>query len=44
MKDSKNNIYISNERLPCEQPFQRVLTTYDGKVGMCCYDWGPHIQ
>ena len=40
MKDSKNNIYISNERLPCEQPFQRVLTTYDGKVGMCCYDWG----
>ena len=40
MKDSKNNIYISNERLPCEQPFQRVLTTYDGKVRMCCYDWG----
>ena len=40
MKDSKNNIFISNERLPCEQPFQRVLTTYDGKVGMCCYDWG----
>ena len=40
MKDSKNNIFISNERLPCEQPFQRLLTTYDGKVGMCCYDWG----
>ena len=40
MKDSKNNIFISNERLPCEQPFQRVLTTYDGKAGMCCYDWG----
>ena len=30
MKDSKNNIYISNQRLPCEQPFQRLLTTYDG--------------
>lgn len=40
LKDSKNNIYISEGRLPCEQPFQRVLTTYDGKVGMCCYDWG----
>ena len=26
--------------MPCEQPFQRLLTTYDGKVGMCCYDWG----
>ena len=40
LKDSKNDIYISNGRLPCEQPFQRVLTTYDGKAGMCCYDWG----
>lgn len=40
MKDSKNDIYISTGRLPCEQPFQRVLSTYDGKVGMCCYDWG----
>ena len=40
LKDSKNNIYISDGRLPCEQPFQRVLSTYDGKVGMCCYDWG----
>ena len=40
MKDSKNDIYISKGRLPCEQPFQRLLTTYDGKVGMCCYDWG----
>ncbi len=40
LKDSKNDVYISNGRLPCEQPFQRVLTTYDGKVGMCCYDWG----
>jgi MoaA/NifB/PqqE/SkfB family radical SAM enzyme len=40
MKDSKNDLYISTGRLPCEQPFQRVLSTYDGKVGMCCYDWG----
>ena len=35
-----SDIYISEGRLPCEQPFQRLLTTYDGKVGMCCYDWG----
>ncbi len=40
MKDSKENIYISTQRIPCEQPFQRMLSTYDGKVGMCCYDWG----
>ena len=40
MKDSKNNIYVSKGHTPCEQPFQRLLTTYDGKVGMCCYDWG----
>lgn len=40
MKDSKGDFYISVGRLPCEQPFQRLLTTYDGKVGMCCYDWG----
>lgn len=40
MLDSENNIYISSERLPCEQPFQRLLITYDGKVSMCCYDWG----
>ena len=28
MKDSKDNIYISEGRLPCEQPFQRLLTTF----------------
>ena len=27
-------------RLPCEQPYQRMLVTYDGRVSMCCYDWG----
>ena len=25
---------------PCEQPFQRLLVTYEGRVAMCCYDWG----
>lgn len=40
MIDSDDNIFLSNQRLPCEQPFQRLLVTYDGKVSMCCYDWG----
>jgi MoaA/NifB/PqqE/SkfB family radical SAM enzyme len=40
MKDIDGQLYSSNKRLPCEQPFQRMLVTYDGKVSMCCYDWG----
>ena len=40
MKDSDGNIFVSNGRLPCEQPYQRMLITYDGRVSMCCYDWG----
>ena len=40
MKDSDGNIYLSEGRLPCEQPFQRMLVTYDGRTSMCCYDWG----
>ena len=40
MKDLDGNISISKERLPCEQPFQRMLITYEGRVSMCCYDWG----
>lgn len=38
--DIDNTIFISKKRLPCEQPFQRLQITYDGKVSMCCYDWG----
>lgn len=37
---SGNEIFFSNKRLPCEQPFQRLLITYEGRIGMCCYDWG----
>jgi hypothetical protein len=27
-------------RLPCQQPFQRLMVAYDGGVYMCCNDWG----
>lgn len=40
MKELDGNISISKGRLPCEQPFQRLLITYEGRVAMCCYDWG----
>jgi MoaA/NifB/PqqE/SkfB family radical SAM enzyme len=40
MKDVFGNISVSKGRLPCEQPFQRLLVTYEGRVAMCCYDWG----
>ena len=40
MKDADGNIFVSTGRLPCEQPYQRMLITYDGRVSMCCYDWG----
>jgi len=36
----EGDIYISRKRKPCEQLFQRLMVTYDGRVGMCCHDWG----
>ncbi len=38
--DFDNNIFISKKRKPCEQIFQRLMITFDGRVGMCCHDWG----
>tara|TARA_B100000780_G_scaffold278545_1_gene252458 strand:+ start:446 stop:1774 length:1329 start_codon:yes stop_codon:yes gene_type:complete len=38
--DFDNNIFISHRRKPCEQIFQRLMITFDGRVGMCCHDWG----
>jgi MoaA/NifB/PqqE/SkfB family radical SAM enzyme len=38
--DFDNNIFISRKRKPCEQIFQRLMITFDGRVGMCCHDWG----
>ena len=40
LRDSEGNISVANYRIPCEQPYQRMLVTYDGRVSMCCYDWG----
>tara|TARA_B100000795_G_scaffold266646_1_gene250149 strand:- start:668 stop:2029 length:1362 start_codon:yes stop_codon:yes gene_type:complete len=40
MRDPDGSVYISKGRMPCEQPYQRMLITYDGRVSMCCYDWG----
>ena len=33
-------VYISIERKPCDQLFQRLMITFDGRVAMCCHDWG----
>ena len=40
LREADGSVYVATGRLPCEQPFQRLLVAYDGRVGMCCYDWG----
>jgi len=40
MRNSNGNISISDSRSPCEQPYQRIMVTYDGRAAMCCFDWG----
>lgn len=40
MRDSNGKISVADGRIPCEQPFQRLMVTYDGRVAMCCFDWG----
>merc|ERR1712224_886709 len=32
MKNFDGDLFVSEGRLPCEQPFQRMLITYDGRV------------
>lgn len=39
-RSKSGDIHVSAGRLPCEQIFQRLMITYDGRVSMCCYDWG----
>jgi MoaA/NifB/PqqE/SkfB family radical SAM enzyme len=40
MRDADGKISVANGRLPCEQIYQRLMVTYDGRVAMCCFDWG----
>lgn len=39
-RDLHGNLYLAAGRLPCEQPFQRIMVSCEGRVSMCCYDWG----
>jgi MoaA/NifB/PqqE/SkfB family radical SAM enzyme len=39
-KTDDGSVYISHSRIPCEQIYQRLMVSYDGRVFMCCYDWG----
>jgi len=38
--DADETVYRATGRRPCEQLFQRLTVTYEGRVGMCCIDWG----
>ena len=38
--EGDGKVHISKSRKPCEQLFQRLMVTYDGRIGMCCHDWG----
>lgn len=40
MRLSNGDLFLSQRRVACHQPFQRLMVTYDGRVAMCCYDWG----
>ena len=40
LRKSDGTMSVSNARVPCGQPFQRMFVTYDGRVAMCCEDWG----
>jgi MoaA/NifB/PqqE/SkfB family radical SAM enzyme len=40
MVTADEQVYLSTKRKSCPQIFQRLMVTYDGKVGMCCHDWG----
>ena len=38
--EAGDKISVALARKPCAQIFQRVMITYDGRVAMCCMDWG----
>ncbi|MDA2936638.1 radical SAM protein [Acidobacteria bacterium AH-259-A15] len=39
-RNMQGDVFVSTGRLACEQIYQRMMVTYDGRVSMCCYDWG----
>ncbi len=38
--EANGDLKISIGRKPCYQLFQRLMITFDGRVAMCCHDWG----
>ena len=40
MVNMEGEIFVSRKRKQCEQIFQRLMLTYNGRAGMCCHDWG----
>ncbi len=38
--EAGEKISVAIGRRSCDQIFQRVMITYDGRVAMCCMDWG----
>ena len=40
MVTADQRLFISKGRIPCDQIFQRLMVTFDGRIGMCCHDWG----
>ncbi len=39
-RSMNGDLHVASGRLACEQPYQRIMVTYDGRAAMCCYDWG----
>ena len=44
MIDGEGALFVSTARKTCKQIFQRMMVTFDGKVGMCCNDWGAQYN
>ena len=38
--EANGDLNVSVGRKPCYQLFQRLMITFDGRVAMCCHDWG----
>lgn len=40
MMTADGELFVSTDRVPCTQPLQRLMISYEGRVAMCCFDWG----